>query len=101
MIHNANNIRKSEDGLKVGGHQASSASIVSIMVALYFKVLQSEDRVAVKPHAAPVFLIEIKADNLLSRITSTCGCSCFWLKSRLTTSNSSYGRPPSWAPPPY
>ena len=55
MIHNANNIRKSEDGLKVGGHQASSASIVSIMVALYFKVLQSEDRVAVKPHAAPVF----------------------------------------------
>ena len=49
------NIRKSEDGLKVGGHQASSASIVSIMVALYFKVLQSEDRVAVKPHAAPVF----------------------------------------------
>ncbi len=55
MIHNANNIRQSEDGLKVGGHQASSASIISIMVALYFKVLQSEDRVAVKPHAAPVF----------------------------------------------
>ena len=55
MIHNANNIRSSEDGLKVGGHQASSASIVSIMVALYFKVLNSEDRVAVKPHAAPVF----------------------------------------------
>ena len=55
MIHNANNLRVSEDGLKVGGHQASSASIVSIMVALYFKILQSEDRVAVKPHAAPVF----------------------------------------------
>ena len=55
MIHNANNIRESQDGLKVGGHQASSASIISIMVALYFKVLQSEDRVAVKPHAAPVF----------------------------------------------
>ena len=55
MIHNANNLRISEDGLKVGGHQASSASIVSIMVALYFKILQSEDRVAVKPHAAPVF----------------------------------------------
>lgn len=55
MIHNANNIRVSEDGLKVGGHQASSASIVSIMIALYFKVLKSEDRVAVKPHAAPVF----------------------------------------------
>ena len=55
MIHNANNIRESEDGLKVGGHQASSASIISIMVALYFKVLKSEDRIAVKPHAAPVF----------------------------------------------
>ena len=55
MIHNANNIRESQDGLKVGGHQSSSASIISIMVALYFKVLESEDRVAVKPHAAPVF----------------------------------------------
>ncbi len=55
MIHNANNIRPSMDGIKVGGHQASSASIISIMVALYFKILNSEDRVAVKPHAAPVF----------------------------------------------
>lgn len=55
MIHNANNIRPSIDGIKVGGHQASSASIISIMVALYFKILNSEDRVAVKPHAAPVF----------------------------------------------
>ena len=55
MIHNANNIRPSLDGLKVGGHQASSASVVSILVALYFKILKSEDRVAVKPHASPVF----------------------------------------------
>ena len=55
MIHNANNIRPSLDGIKVGGHQASSTSIISIMVALYFKILKSEDRVAVKPHAAPVF----------------------------------------------
>ena len=55
MIHNANHIRPSLDGIKVGGHQASSASIISIMVALYFKILKSEDRVAVKPHAAPVF----------------------------------------------
>ncbi|MDB9762480.1 transketolase [Alphaproteobacteria bacterium] len=55
MIHNANNIRPSLDGIKVGGHQASSASIISIMVALYFKILKTEDRVAVKPHAAPVF----------------------------------------------
>ena len=55
MIHNANNIRESVDGLKVGGHQASSASVISIMVALYFYVLKRDDRIAVKPHAAPVF----------------------------------------------
>ena len=55
MIHNANHIRLNDDGLKVGGHQASSASIVSIMTALYFDILRPEDRVAVKPHASPVF----------------------------------------------
>ena len=55
MIHNANNLRPKADGIKVGGHQASSASIVSIMTALYFSALRSEDRVAVKPHASPIF----------------------------------------------
>ena len=55
MIHNANNIRPSLDGLKVGGHQASSASVIAILVALYFKILKPEDRVAIKPHASPVF----------------------------------------------
>ncbi|KIC51375.1 1-deoxy-D-xylulose-5-phosphate synthase N-terminal domain-containing protein [Tateyamaria sp. ANG-S1] len=55
MIHNANHIRPKADGIKVGGHQASSASMVSIMTALYFSVLRPEDRVAVKPHASPVF----------------------------------------------
>ena len=55
MIHNANHVRPNVDGLKVGGHQASSASMVAIMSALYFNVLNPEDRVAVKPHAAPVF----------------------------------------------
>jgi pyruvate dehydrogenase E1 component len=55
MIHHANHIRPRRDGLKVGGHQASSASLVSMMTALYFDVLRPEDRVAVKPHAAPVF----------------------------------------------
>ncbi len=54
-IHNANHLRKEEDQIKVGGHQASSASLVSIMTALYFGVLKPEDRVAVKPHASPVF----------------------------------------------
>lgn len=55
MIHNANHIRPKVDGIKVGGHQASSASMVSIMTALYYSVLRPEDRVAVKPHASPIF----------------------------------------------
>ncbi len=55
MIHNANHLRPKRDGLKVGGHQASCASMASIMTALYFDVLRPEDRVAVKPHAAPLF----------------------------------------------
>src|SRR3954467_3808044 len=54
-IHNANHLRENSDGLKVGGHQASSASLATIMTALYFDVLRPEDRVAVKPHASPVF----------------------------------------------
>jgi pyruvate dehydrogenase E1 component len=55
MIHNANHLRDSRDGLKVGGHQASSASVATLMTALYLDVLRPQDRVAVKPHAAPVF----------------------------------------------
>src|SRR5215471_5840139 len=55
MIHNANHIRPSRDGLKVGGHQASSASVATLMTALYLDVMRPQDRVAVKPHAAPVF----------------------------------------------
>ena len=55
MIHNANHVRPKVDGIKIGGHQASSASMVSIMTALYFSALRPEDRVAVKPHASPVF----------------------------------------------
>ena len=54
-IHNANHLRSARDGLKVGGHQASSASLATIMTALYFAVLRPEDRVAVKPHASPIF----------------------------------------------
>ncbi|MCM8556226.1 transketolase [Sphingomicrobium sediminis] len=53
-IHNANHIRPKVDGVKVGGHQASSASISAIMAALYFHALGPEDRVAVKPHAGPI-----------------------------------------------
>ncbi len=55
MIHNANHIRENKDGIKVGGHQASSASSSTLLSALYFDVLRPQDRVAVKPHASPVF----------------------------------------------
>ena len=50
-IHNANHIRPDSDGLKVGGHQASSASLASIMSALYFGVLKPQDFLAVKRDA--------------------------------------------------
>ena len=71
MIHNANHLRPNRDGLKVGGHQASSASLATLMTALYFDVLRPQDRVAVKPHASPVFhaiqymLGQQSLDNLL------------------------------------
>ena len=53
-IHHANHIRDADE-VKVGGHQASSASLATIMTALYFAVLRPQDRVAVKPHASPIF----------------------------------------------
>src|SRR4051794_11351181 len=55
MIHHANHIRPNRDGLKVGGHQASCASCISIVAALYLEVARPQDRIAVKPHAGPVF----------------------------------------------
>jgi pyruvate dehydrogenase E1 component len=54
IIHHANRIRPNTSGVKVGGHQASSASIATIMTSLWFEQLQSGDRVSVKPHASPV-----------------------------------------------
>ncbi|WP_027931137.1 transketolase-like TK C-terminal-containing protein [Amycolatopsis thermoflava] len=54
IIHHANRVRPNPSGLKVGGHQASSASMVSIMTALWFNHLRPADRVSVKPHASPV-----------------------------------------------
>jgi pyruvate dehydrogenase E1 component len=54
IVHEANLVRPSLDGLKVGGHQTSSASMVSIMTSLWFRHLRPQDRVSVKPHASPV-----------------------------------------------
>ena len=68
IVHHANRVRPSVDGLKVGGHQASSASMVTIMTSLYFEHLQAGDRVSVKPHASPV----LHAINyLLGRLPET------------------------------
>ncbi|HEY1798112.1 MAG TPA: transketolase [Stellaceae bacterium] len=55
MIHNANHVRPNRDGLKVGGHQASSASVATLITALYLDVMRPQDRLAVKPHASPMF----------------------------------------------
>jgi pyruvate dehydrogenase E1 component len=54
IVHHANRVRPNASGVKVGGHQASSASMVSLMTALWFAFLEAPDRVSVKPHASPV-----------------------------------------------
>lgn len=54
IVHHANQVRPNPSGIKVGGHQASSASMVTIMTSLWFNQLRAEDRVSVKPHASPV-----------------------------------------------
>ena len=54
IVHHANKVRSTPSGVKVGGHQASSASMVSIMTSLWFRHLRPQDRVSVKPHASPV-----------------------------------------------
>ncbi len=54
IVHNANHLRPKRDGLKVGGHQASCASMTAIMAAVYFYALRANDKVSVKPHAGPV-----------------------------------------------
>ena len=65
MVHHANNVRPSPDGAKVGGHQASSASVATIMTSLYFDFMRAGDRISVKPHAAPVYhAIQYLLDNL-------------------------------------
>src|SRR5256885_3500985 len=77
MVHHANHVRENDDGLKVGGHQASSASLATIMTALYFDVLRPEDRVAVKPHASPNFhaiqyLLGNRSEEHTSELQSPC-----------------------------
>ena len=55
MVYHANEVRPSPDEGKVGGHQASSSSIVTLMTSLFFDFMNAGDRISVKPHASPVF----------------------------------------------
>jgi len=72
IIHHANRIRRTSSGVKVGGHQASSASMASIMTALWFHHLRAPDRVSVKPHASPVLhAIEYLLGQLDARYLTT------------------------------
>src|SRR5437660_2263948 len=73
MIHEANHVLPSADHTNVGGHQASSASCVSILTALYFGGwLRAGDRVSIKPHASPVYHgIQYLLGNLDRRYLTT------------------------------
>ncbi len=72
IIDHANHVRPNPSGLKVGGHQSSSASMVTIMTALWFAHLRAEDRVSVKPHASPVLhAINYLLGNLDERFLGT------------------------------
>ena len=72
LVDYANNVRPNPDGLKVGGHQASSASVVTIMTYLYFEFMKAGDRLSVKPHASPVYhAIQYLLGNLDPKYLST------------------------------
>ena len=82
MIHHANKVRTTSSGVKVGGHQASSASMVTIMSALFFGHLNASDRVSVKPHAAPVlhainYLLGRLDQRYLTELRSFGGLQCY------------------------
>jgi pyruvate dehydrogenase E1 component len=81
-IHHANHIRPSRDGLKVGGHQASCASAVTLLAALYGHALRPQDRIAVKPHAAPVlhalmYLMGLQSRDALMRFRALGGAQSY------------------------
>src|SRR5271169_2080060 len=81
-IHHANHVRANRDGLKVGGHQASCASAVTLLAALYGHALRSQDRIAVKPHAAPVlhalkYLMGLQSREALQRFRARGGAQAY------------------------
>ena len=82
MIDHANRVRPNRNGLKVGGHQASSASMTTIMTALWFDRLTANDRVSVKPHASPLlhainYLLGELDEDLLTTLRSFGGLQSY------------------------
>ena len=82
IVDHANRVRPNASGLKVGGHQASSASIVTIMTSLWFEHLQQGDRVSVKPHASPVlhainYLLDELDESYLTTLRSFGGLQSY------------------------
>ena len=99
-IHHANHLRDNVDGLKVGGHQASSASVAAIMTALYFHTLRPADRVAVKPHAVPIYhaiqyLLRRQTREKLEGFRGYKGAQSYRRAPR--TATTSISRPVRWA----
>lgn len=87
IIDQANRVRPNPSGVKVGGHQASSASMVSIMTSLWFEQLTAEDRVSVKPHASPVlhainYLLGELDESYLSTLRSLGGLQSYPSRSK-------------------
>lgn len=87
VVHHANKVRPNPSGIKVGGHQASSASMVTIMTSLWFNQLRPEDRVSVKPHASPVlhsinFLLGKLDKSYLSRLREFGGLQSYPSRSK-------------------
>ena len=54
MVHHANHVRPNPDNIKVGGHQTSSSSVVTILTSLFFDYMGPGDKISIKPHASPV-----------------------------------------------
>jgi pyruvate dehydrogenase E1 component len=87
MIHHANRVRPNPSGLKVGGHQASSASMATIMTSLWFRHLRPNDRVSVKPHASPVlhainYLLGALDESYLTRLREFGGLQSYPSRSK-------------------
>ena len=91
-IHNANFIREKTDGLKVGGHQASCASSVAILSALYLSALKPEDRIAVKPHASPVFPCDPISASAIRASENLEKFRAFWRRAELSVPDQRCGR---------